>query len=365
MQQKKYNLVTALKEITNQYGFEIYQNPQRVNAMVLDLVNGDTREKYRKRFKIALESGVVEVLLQYAKTKENLIDYQKEAVNILTKNKMDFKAANEVVMAITAGLGLYEIEEVQSKTTMKEKRKFFKKKELIYLGILGFSLIYSLLSGIKGLQLAVFITIIGVSVMKFIAKLLDEFLLIEQCKTMTIGISIGILFNKLFVSNEVFYFLAMILTILAFLNCFYCWKEVEDEWMIPNIIFAIISMIFIFLGEINLISYLWQWMIGIGGGLCLLVIIFVISELFEQFLFEFQYVCSTLLTIYTIVNVILWNQYQANYEIILVSIMLCMMIASLCNAVKSWLEVSYGVMIYSVLIAIFHIMFIIWKCFII
>ena len=110
MQQKKYNLVTALKGITNQYGLEIYQNPQRVNAMILDLVNGDTREKYRKRFKIALESGVVEVLLQYAKTKENLIDYQKEAITILTKNKMDFKAANEVVMAITAGLGLYEIE---------------------------------------------------------------------------------------------------------------------------------------------------------------------------------------------------------------------------------------------------------------
>ncbi len=82
----KKSIADVLRQIAEDYGENIFLEQRRVYAILSDLAPGDFYAKQRRRIKMSLEAGSVEILLKAKKDKDGAELYINESVNRLINN---------------------------------------------------------------------------------------------------------------------------------------------------------------------------------------------------------------------------------------------------------------------------------------
>ncbi|MGN0733592.1 MAG: hypothetical protein ACI4LC_05395, partial [Emergencia sp.] len=80
------SIAEALGQIAKSYGEDIFLEQRRVYAILSDLAPGDSNAKQRRRIKMSLEAGSVEILLKAKEDKKGAELYINESVSRLISN---------------------------------------------------------------------------------------------------------------------------------------------------------------------------------------------------------------------------------------------------------------------------------------
>ena len=123
----KKSIADVLGQIAEAYGEDIFLEQRRVYAILSDLAPGDFYAKQRRRIKMALEAGSVEILLK-AKRDENGAElYINESIKRLINNTdMAEDIAKETIALIAEALSVNPAEasnKCQKGLKSKEKRQ--------------------------------------------------------------------------------------------------------------------------------------------------------------------------------------------------------------------------------------------------
>ena len=338
---KEKNISDVLKKIVESYGEDIFLEQRRVYAILSDLAPGDSNAKQRRRIKMSLEAGSVEILLKAKKDKKGAELYINESVSRLISNTdMDEGVARETINIIAEVLSISPSAVTDKGKNTKKPKKItddaqtakpqekpddnieygegFKMPKFILIGLLvlcGAFAIFGLVALFMnfdwtgnqwfiGIGSGIALSAASVGLSFLFENLIDNY----KCQTLTVIIPIlfaGNILLRCFLGEESVGIIFRILMAFIFAgsvaNAVFTHIEREEKYMPPNIIAAVLSalLFFIWPGDLSWAGN--QWFIGIGSGLVLAAASVGLSFLFENLIDNYK--CQTLTVIIPILFV--------------------------------------------------------------
>lgn len=365
----KKSIADVLGQIAEAYGEDIFLEQRRVYAILSDLAPGDFYAKQRRRIKMALEAGSVEILLK-AKRDENGAElYINESIKRLINNTdMAEDIAKETIALIAEALSVNPAEasnKCQKGLKSKEKRQRTERqskwKELTKAGKYAAIGILSLCGAAAVLSLAVlfvnldtigkqwFIGIVsGVALTAGVvglAFLIENKIYNEKCQTITISLPILLAANivlRAVLGNEayglIFHIISAWIVAGAAANIVLTRVEWEEKWTWPNVAVALCSGFLFFLWPGDFSWTVWQWIIGIGGSLALSAFAVIVSWILEEIGAEIYQSLSVILILTTTANFVLLFTLKQDYLIIAMCFMAVFTVGAIITAFMSFGE---------------------------
>lgn len=365
----KKSIADVLGQIAEAYGEDIFLEQRRVYAILSDLAPGDFYAKQRRRIKMALEAGSVEILLK-AKRDENGAElYINESIKRLINNTdMAEDIAKETIALIAEALSVNPAEasnKCQKGLKSKEKRQRTERqskwKELTKAGKYAAIGILSLCGAAAVLSLAVlfvnldtigkqwFIGIVsGVALTAGVvglAFLIENKIYNEKCQTITISLPILLAANivlRAVLGNEayglIFHIISAWIVAGAAANIVLTRVELEEKWTWPNVAVALCSGFLFFLWPGDFSWTVWQWIIGIGGSLALSAFAVIVSWILEEIGAEIYQSLSVILILTTTANFVLLFTLKQDYLIIAMCFMAVFTVGAIITAFMSFGE---------------------------
>lgn len=365
----KKSIADVLGQIAEAYGEDIFLEQRRVYAILSDLAPGDFYAKQRRRIKMALEAGSVEILLK-AKRDENGAElYINESIKRLINNTdMAEDIAKETIALIAEALSVNPAEasnKCQKGLKSKEKRQRTERqskwKELTKAGKYAAIGILSLCGAAAVLSLAVlfvnldtigkqwFIGIVsGVALTAGVvglAFLIENKIYNEKCQTITISLPILLAANivlRAVLGNEayglIFHIISAWIVAGAAANIVLTRVEWEEKWTWPNAAVALCSGFLFFLWPGDFSWTVWQWIIGIGGSLALSAFAIIVSWMLEEIGAEIYQSLSVILILTTTANFVLLFTLKQDYLIIAMCFMAVFTVGAIITAFMSFGE---------------------------
>lgn len=365
----KKSIADVLGQIAEAYGEDIFLEQRRVYAILSDLAPGDFYAKQRRRIKMALEAGSVEILLK-AKRDENGAElYINESVKRLINNTdMAEDIAKETIALIAEALSVNPAEasnKCQKGLKSKEKRQRTERqnkwKEITKAGKYAAIGILSLCGAAAVLLLAVlfvnldtigkqwFIGIVsGVALTAGVvglAFLIENKIYNEKCQTITISLPILLAANivlRAVLGNEayglIFHIISAWIVAGAAANIVLTRVELEEKWTWPNVAVALCSGFLFFLWPGDFSWTVWQWIIGIGGSLALSAFAVIVSWILEEIGAEIYQSLSVILILTTTANFVLLFTLKQDYLIIAMCFMAVFTVGAIITAFMSFGE---------------------------
>ena len=365
----KKSIADVLGQIAEAYGEDIFLEQRRVYAILSDLAPGDFYAKQRRRIKMALEAGSVEILLK-AKRDENGAElYINESIKRLINNTdMAEDIAKETIALIAEALSVNPAEasnKCQKGLKSKEKRQRTERqnkwKEITKAGKYAAIGILSLCGAAAVLSLAVlfvnldtigkqwFIGIVsGVALTAGVvglAFLIENKIYNEKCQTITISLPILLAANivlRAVFGNEayglIFHIISAWIVAGAAANIVLTRVEWEEKWTWPNVAVALCSGFLFFLWPGDFSWTVWQWIIGIGGSLALSAFAVIVSWILEEIGAEVYQSLSVILILTTTANFVLLFTLKQDYLIIAMCFMAVFTVGAIITAFMSFGE---------------------------
>lgn len=365
----KKSIADVLGQIAEAYGEDIFLEQRRVYAILSDLAPGDFYAKQRRRIKMALEAGSVEILLK-AKRDENGAElYINESIKRLINNTdMAEDIAKETIALIAEALSVNPAEasnKCQKGLKSKEKRQRTERqnkwKEITKAGKYAAIGILSLCGAAAVLSLAVlfvnldtigkqwFIGIVsGVALTAGVvglAFLIENKIYNEKCQTITISLPILLAANIVLcavLGNEayglIFHIISAWIVAGAAANIVLTRVEWEEKWTWPNVAVALCSGFLFFLWPGDFSWTVWQWIIGIGGSLALSAFAVIVSWILEEIGAEIYQSLSVILILTTTANFVLLFTLKQDYLIIAMCFMAVFTVGAIITAFMSFGE---------------------------
>lgn len=365
----KKSIADVLGQIAEAYGEDIFLEQRRVYAILSDLAPGDFYAKQRRRIKMALEAGSVEILLK-AKGDENGAElYINESIKRLINNTdMAEDIAKETIALIAEALSVNPAEasnKCQKGLKSKEKRQRTERqskwKEITKAGKYAAIGILSLCGAAAVLSLAVlfvnldtigkqwFIGIVsGVALTAGVvglAFLIENKIYNEKCQTITISLPILLAANivlRAVLGNEayglIFHIISAWIVAGAAANIVLTRVEWEEKWTWPNVAVALCSGFLFFLWPGDFSWTVWQWIIGIGGSLALSAFAVIVSWILEEIGAEIYQSLSVILILTTTANFVLLFTLKQDYLIIAMCFMAVFTVGAIIAAFMSFGE---------------------------
>lgn len=365
----KKSIADVLGQIAEAYGEDIFLEQRRVYAILSDLAPGDFYAKQRRRIKMALEAGSVEILLK-AKRDENGAElYINESIKRLINNTdMAEDIAKETIALIAEALSVNPAEasnKCQKGLKSKEKRQSTERqskwKEITKAGKYAAIGILSLCGAAAVLSLAVlfvnldtigkqwFIGIVsGVALTAGVvglAFLIENKIYNEKCQTITISLPILLAANivlRAVLGNEayglIFHIISAWIVAGAATNIVLTRVEWEEKWTWPNVAVALCSGFLFFLWPGDFSWTVWQWIIGIGGSLALSAFAVIVSWILEEIGAEIYQSLSVILILTTTANFVLLFTLKQDYLIIAMCFMAVFTVGAIITAFMSFGE---------------------------
>ena len=388
------SIAEVLRQIAKSYGEDIFLEQRRVYAILSDLASGDSNAKQRRRIKMSLEAGSVEILLKAKKDKKGAELYINESVSRLISNTdMDEGVARETINIIAEALSISPSAVTDKGKNTKKPKKItddaqtakpqekpddnteygegFKMPKFILIGLLvlcGAFAIFGLVAlfmnldwtgnqwfiGIgSGLVLAA--ASVGLSFL--FENLIDNY----KCQTLTVIIPIlfaGNILLRCFLGEESVGIIFRILMAFIFAgsvaNAVFTHIEREEKYMPPNIIAAVLSALLFFIWPGDFSWTVWQWIIGIGGGLVLCALAIFAALILDEIGPETHQSLSVILILFTIANLVLLLILEQNYLIISMCFMVILAIGAIITAFISFSEASSGLGILNIILALIN-----------
>ena len=314
----KKSIADVLGQIAEAYGEDIFLEQRRMYAILSDLAPGDFYAKQRRRIKMALEAGSVEILLK-AKRDENGAElYINESVKRLINNTdMAEDIAKETIALIAEALSVNPAEasnerpkELKSKEKRQRTERQSKWKELTKAGKYAVIGILSLCGAAAALSLAVlFVNLDTIGKQWFIgivsgaaltagvvglAFLIENKIYNEKCQTITISLPILLAANivlRAVLGNEayglIFYIISAWIVAGAAANIVLTRVESEEKWTWPNAVVLVLAVLFVSLNTAGK-----QWFIGIVSGVVLTAGVVGLAFLIENKIYNEK--CQTI-----------------------------------------------------------------------
>lgn len=365
----KKSIADVLGQIAEAYGEDIFLEQRRVYAILSDLAPGDFYAKQRRRIKMALEAGSVEILLK-AKRDENGAElYINESIKRLINNTdMAEDIAKETIALIAEALSVNPAEasnKCQKGLKSKEKRQRTERqskwKEITKAGKYAAIGILSLCGAAAVLSLAVlfvnldtigkqwFIGIVSGVVLTAgvvgLAFLIENKIYNEKCQTITISLPILLAANivlRAVLGNEayglIFHIISAWIVAGAAANIVLTRVEWEEKWTWPNVAVAQCSGFLFFLWPGEFSWTVWQWIIGIGGSLALSAFAVIVSWILEEIGAEIYQSLSVILILTTTANFVLLFTLKQDYLIIAMCFMAVFTVGAIITAFMSFGE---------------------------
>lgn len=365
----KKSIADVLGQIAEAYGEDIFLEQRRVYAILSDLAPGDFYAKQRRRIKMALEAGSVEILLK-AKGDENGAElYINESIKRLINNTdMAEDIAKETIALIAEALSVNPAEasnKCQKGLKSKEKRQRTERqnkwKEITKAGKYAAIGILSLCGAAAVLSLAVlfvnldtigkqwFIGIVsGVALTAGVvglAFLIENKIYNEKCQTITISLPIllgaNIVLRAVLGSEAyglIFHIISAWIVAGAAANIVLTRVEWEEKWTWPNVAVALCSGFLFFLWPGDFSWTVWQWIIGIGGSLALSAFAVIVSWILEEIGAEIYQSLSVILILTTTANFVLLFTLKQDYLIIAMCFMAVFTVGAIITAFMSFGE---------------------------
>lgn len=366
----KKSIADVLGQIAEAYGEDIFLEQRRVYAILSDLAPGDFYAKQRRRIKMALEAGSVEILLK-AKGDENGAElYINESIKRLINNTdMAEDIAKETIALIAEALSVNPAEasnKCQKGLKSKEKRQKAEKqqskgKEITKAGKYAAIGILSLCGAAAVLSLAVlFVNLDTIGKQWFIgigsgavlavgvvglAFLIENKIYNEKCQTITISLPILLAANivlRAVLGNEayglIFHIISAWIVAGAAANIVLTRVEWEEKWTWPNVAVALCSGFLFFLWPGDFSWTVWQWIIGIGGSLALSAFAVIVSWILEEIGAEIYQSLSVILILTTTANFVLLFTLKQDYLIIAMCFMAVFTVGAIITAFMSFGE---------------------------
>lgn len=365
----KKSIADVLGQIAEAYGEDIFLEQRRVYAILSDLAPGDFYAKQRRRIKMALEAGSVEILLK-AKRDENGAElYINESIKRLINNTdMAEDIAKGTIALIAEALSVNPAEasnKCQKGLKSKEKRQRTERqnkwKGITKAGKYAAIGILSLCGAAAVLSLAVlfvnldtigkqwFIGIVsGVALTAGVvglAFLIENKIYNEKCQTITISLPILLGANivlRAVLGNEayglIFHIISAWIVAGAAANIVLTRVEWEEKWTWPNVAVALCSGFLFFLWPGDFSWTVWQWIIGIGGSLALSAFAVIVSWILEEIGAEIYQSLSVILILTTTANFVLLFTLKQDYLIIAMCFMTVFTVGAIITAFMSFGE---------------------------
>lgn len=388
------SIAEVLGQIAKSYGEDIFLEQRRVYAILSDLASGDSNAKQRRRIKMLLEAGSVEILLKAKKDKKSAELYINESVSRLISNTdMDEGVARETINIIAEALSISPSAVTDKGKNTKKPKKItddaqtakpqekpddnteygegIKMPKFILIGLLvlcGAFAIFGLVAlfmnldwtgnqwfiGIgSGLVLAA--ASVGLSFL--FENLIDNY----KCQTLTVIIPIlfvGNILLRCFFGEESVGIIFRILMAFIFAgsvaNAVFTHIEQEEKYMPPNIIAAVLSALLFFIWPGEFSWTVWQWIIGIGGGLVLCALAIFAVLILDEIGPETHQSLSVILILFTIANLVLLLILEQNYLIISMCFMVILAIGAIITAFISFSEASSGIGILNIILSLIN-----------
>ncbi len=365
----KKSIADVLGQIAEAYGEDIFLEQRRVYAILSDLAPGDFYAKQRRRIKMALEAGSVEILLKAKRDEKGAELYINESIKRLINNTdMAEDIAKETIALIAEALSVNHAEasnECQKGLKSKEKRQRTERqnkwKEITKAGKYAAIGILSLCGAAAVLSLAVlfvnldtigkqwFIGIVsGVALTAGVvglAFLIENKIYNEKCQTITISLPILLAANivlRAVLGNEVygliFHIISAWIVAGAAANIVLTRVEWEEKWTWPNAAVALCSGFLFFLWPGDFSWTVWQWIIGIGGSLALSAFAVIVSWILEEIGAEIYQSLSVILILTTTANFVLLFTLKQDYLIIAMCFMAVFTVGAIITAFMSFGE---------------------------
>lgn len=365
----KKSIADVLGQIAEAYGEDIFLEQRRVYAILSDLAPGDFYAKQRRRIKMALEAGSVEILLK-AKRDENGAElYINESIKRLINNTdMAEDIAKETIALIAEALSVNPAEasnKCQKGLKSKEKRQRTERqnkwKEITKAGKYAAIGILSLCGAAAVLSLAVlFVNLDTIGKQWFtgivsgvaltagvvgLAFLIENKIYNEKCQTITISLPILLAANivlRAVFGNEayglIFHIISAWIVAGAAANIVLTRVEWEEKWTWPNVAVALCSGFLFFLWPGDFSWTVWQWIIGIGGSLALSAFAVIVSWILEEIGAEIYQSLSVILILTTTANFVLLFTLKQDYLIIAMCFMAVFTVGAIITAFMSFGE---------------------------
>lgn len=374
---KEKNISDILKQIVESYGEDIFLDQRRVYAILCDLASGDMLSKQRRRIKMSLESGCAEILLKSKKDQKAEQLYINESVNRLISNTdMDESVARETVtiLADALSINMSAAPKISKEPTKHDGLVYYREEKIkrtavILAIVLGGVLLISALVilflnldwtgrqwfiGI-GSGLALSAASVGM------AFLLENLINNYKCQTLSVAVPtilLGCILMRCFFSEESFGIVFKILMVFVFAgsiaNAVFTHIELEEKFMPPNIVVAVCSAFLFFIWPGDFSWTVWQWIIGIGGGLVLCALAIFAALILDEIGLETHQSLSVILILFTIANLVLLLILEQNYLIISMCFMVILAIGTIITAFISFSEASSGLGILNIILALIN-----------
>lgn len=393
-------MVAILTEIVRIYGTDIFKERGKAYALLSDMAPGEGRIKERRRMKAALESGAVDILLKATEDKVSSELYINESVAcLISQTDMAEEIAREVILSVAEALSLTvlqpaaepisekisettNVENISQKDSSVSDDEVFKiaaemlhnrkKKKAILLSVCTTMSVLTLATILVGIFFADSplkswligigggIVITGFTI--GIAYAFQEFILFhEMCQTITIEIPILFVANivlRIVLGDVVYGLIFQIITVFIVVgtiaNAIYTRVDLEEKWTWPNIVVAVCSSFLFFFWPGNFSWTVWQWIIGIGGGLLLAAIVFAVIDILDMIGPEMFISLSVILLLLTIANIVLFFTIGENYLIIAECYMVLLAIGAMIAVVMCYYEAATGLQILNTILLLIN-----------
>lgn len=380
MKQKKMDLSAALCHIVQQYGAEVFRDHRRVYALLSDLAGGDAQAKERRRIKKALDSGAVDILLQGLGDPASGQLHRNEATaRLIAETDMAQEIAAEVIRIIgDAVLGTQPTVSSKQQPTAPEQSATKAQnaglqgnKRMIAIcgaALLGAALLSVLVWLFLTLSWSGRQWIIGIGAGAALTGLLiglscwlEDALCNEKCQTITVGVLVLLVGNVVLRAvlpdagyGLIFRILCLWLFAGSVANGVLTRTEYEESYTLPNVAAALCSGFLFFLWPGDFSWTVWQWIIGIGGGLVLTGLTVFLAWVLDELGPEMHQTLSVLLLLYTIINLVLLLKFSSSYLIIAMCLLAMLALGAVINTFLSFGEDSTVLGVLNVLLALLN-----------
>ena len=382
------SIAEVLRQIAKSYGEDIFLEQRRVYAILSDLASGDSNAKQRRRIKMSLEAGSVEILLKAKKDKKGAELYINESVSRLISNTdMDEGVARETINIIAEALSISPSAVTDKGKNTKKPKKItddaqtakpqekpddnteygegFKMPKFILIGLLVLCGAFAMFMNLDwtgnqwfiGIGSGLVLAAASVGLSFLFENLIDNY----KCQTLTVIIPIlfaGNILLRCFLGEESVGIIFRILMAFIFAgsvaNAVFTHIEQEEKYMPPNIIAAVLSALLFFIWPGDFSWTVWQWIIGIGGGLVLCALAIFAALILDEIGPETHQSLSVILTLFTIANLVLLLILEQNYLIISMCFMVILAIGAIITAFISFSEASSGLGILNIILALIN-----------
>lgn len=320
MAKKETTAAAALEIIVSRYGIDTFRDRRRAFALLTDLAPGDANTKDRRRIKQALDSGAAEILLKAAESGTGGELHINESVSrLMEQTDMAEEFAKQTIQMLANAFGV-SAEDVSDDDGGSDD---------------GISIIDALRSGsrkaetsrrhFEGANIGKIIGIIAIALAAagivggFIAGLLllapvpKQWLIAAGCGIALTAGTVGLSFAvENWTYNEKCQTITFVIPVLVAGNIVLRAVFGESYALISRILFGFLAAVSALLvltwpGDWHWLSNwkVWQWVIGIGGGLVLSAFVAFLAFVLDDTGPEAKHTLTVSILIFTIVNLIL------------------------------------------------------------